>query len=94
MAKPIYYVKETDVLYRRRDGDRRFLPDEVLGFNKWKPIIGPLTVSPDAYPKPSRRGGIDGSPDPTLWTKISEITEEEARQLATERGFTQEGWET
>ena len=91
---PVYYEKEGDILYRRRDGNKDLLPDEVLHRAGWVPLVGQLTVSPDAHPKPSRRGGIDGSADPTLWFKISQITEDEAREIVRTRrpALPLDGW--
>lgn len=89
---PIYYVKEADILYRRKDGDPDGLPDEVLWREGWRGLPGSATVSADSYPKPSRRGTIDGGADPTLWLKISRVTEEKAREVAAARGLTQSGW--
>lgn len=93
MAGPIYYVKDGDVLYRRKDGKERFLPDEVLWDSGWRPLIGSLTISADAYPKPSQRGGVGNDPDPSLWIRLSLITEKEAKEIAAKRGdLPTEGW--
>ena len=91
-ARPIYYLKDGDVLYRRKDGKDRFLPDEVLGRSGWRPLIGSLTISADAYPKPSQRGGVGNDPDPSLWIRLSLITEKEAKEIATKRNLPTEGW--
>jgi hypothetical protein len=91
---PIYYVKEFNVLYRRRDGNPNQLPDQQLKSDGWRPIIGAATISADSYPKPSRRGSIDGGPDPLLWTKIWVVSEEEARDVAARRRLPLSGWQT
>jgi hypothetical protein len=92
MVMPIYYTKEANILYRRRDGNPDRLPDQVLWREGWRGLPGSATVSADSYPKPSRRGTIDGGGDPSLWLKISRVTEEKAREVAEGRGLTLRGW--
>jgi hypothetical protein len=92
MATPIYFVREGNALYRRSDGNPDLLPDEVLWRSGWNTIIGPLTVSPASYPRPSRVGGPDGGADPLLGTMISVIPESEAREIAIRRELPTEGW--
>ena len=93
MAEPVYYLKETDILYRRADGDPQRLPDEVLWSSGWNPIIGGISISADAYPKPSRRGTISGGLDSAIGPMLTRITIEEARGIAMDRGLPTEGWE-
>ena len=83
MAPPIYYQKETDpILFRRSDGDPGRLPDEILGSAGWEPVVGRLSVSAEAFPRPTRRGSLDGGADPKLWVQIDTITLEEAVRIA------------
>lgn len=83
----LYYVRGADdALYRRVDGDPSQLPDEVLTMSGWMRLHPQLTVSATAYPRPSRRGTVDGGGDPALWTELSHATPEEAQRWAEENG--------
>lgn len=92
MVDPIYFVKDTDILYRRSDGDRaKLLPDEVLHPSGWRPL--PATT-PDPWPghrEPSPTAG-GGAPDPLLLDQIVEIDVSEAKRIAKQRGLPTEGW--
>jgi len=49
-SAPLYYLKESDILYRREDGDPVRMPDQVLWPTGWAPLIGQLSISPYAHP--------------------------------------------
>ena len=85
-----YLLRYDDVLYRASNGD--ILPDEQLTADGWQPVIGSATISADAFPKPSRRGGVGGAVDPLMLTQLDEISVEEARVIAIENGLPAAGW--
>ena len=90
---PVYYVKESDILYRVRHGKSGDLPDEVLWRSGWRPILGCLTVSRAEIPGGGTPGGPNNQADPLLMTKLSVITKAEAQEIARERGLPTEGWD-
>ncbi len=90
---PVYYVKESDILYRVRNGKSGDLPDEVLWHSGWRPILGCLTVSRAEIPGGGTPGGPNNQADPLLMTKLSVITKAEAQEIARERGLPTEGWD-
>ena len=89
---PVYYVKESDILYRVEHGKSGDLPDEVLWRSGWRPILGCLTVSRAEIPE-GRPGGPNNQADPLLMTKLSVITKAEAQEIARERGLPTDGWD-
>lgn len=84
-GNPVYYLEETNILWRRADGRGDVLPDEILWPSGWTTVPGQLAVSPegtDGSPSPSRRGTTDAGTDPLLWTRLRRISKSEAKDIA------------
>lgn len=88
---PIYYVKEDDILYRRRDGATGTLPDEVLWRSGWRPLLGQFSVG--SIPGGGKPGGVNNQADPLIMTMISRIVKSEAQEIAVKRGLPTENWD-
>lgn len=87
---PRYYAKDTEALYRRRDGAALLdaPPDEVLWPNgSWQPLAASAATSAGTSPRPSERGGPDGGADPELLRRLVEIDESRARDFARALGL-------
>lgn len=57
MAKqPIFYLRNTDAIFMRSDGDPQLLPDMTLTRDGWKPLGG---RSPEMWADLSRLTGED-----------------------------------
>lgn len=88
---PRYYVKETDILYRNREGD--IMPNQVLTSAGWVTLIGQLAVSPARVAPGASRGGDGNAVDPAVLSALSEIDFAEAQEIAAERRLPLDGWE-
>ena len=73
-----YYTRDSDILYRSTDDRVSKIPDEVLLGGGWQPITS--------------GGGFRGQFDPAKFPELSEVTFEEAQEVASERALPTTGW--
>ena len=95
---PRYYVKDTDAVLRRRDGEelRDAPPDERLTPAGWRPLgnLPVMRAEDDWLAPPSAVAPEDRAPGPgpLLLLHVVEVSEREARSVARELGLPRQRW--